>query len=134
MRAVRTKNTAPEMLLRASLRSMGIRYRLHPRTVPGKPDLAFIRPRLAVFVDGCFWHGCPRCYTSPKTNSPFWRSKLMANKARRLRVKALLRSAGWRYFQVWECEVQRDATRVALRLMDRIDRLGERAFENTNRR
>lgn len=134
MKAVRTKHTAPELLLRASLRSIGLRYRLHPKNVPGRPDLVIAKSRIAVFVDGCFWHGCPRCYTAPQTNSPFWRRKLEANKARRLRVKALLRSAGWRYFHAWECEVERNANRIGLRLKAKINQLSENVLEETNRR
>src|ERR1051326_4789677 len=85
MRGNRSKDTIPEIRFRQALWRSGVRgYRLHMKALPGSPDLTFTKKRLAVFVHGCFWHGCPHCtnYREPKTNSRFWRNKLEENKAR----------------------------------------------------
>ena len=116
MRAVRTAHTSPELRLRRVLWAAGLRYRLHSKRIPGRPDIAFGLAKLAVFVDGCFWHGCPRCYTPPGTNASFWRAKLRANRKRRVQVRKALRAIGWIHREVWECEIEQDPTRVAKRL------------------
>ena len=76
-------------------------------TLPGKPDFVFPRLRLAVFVNGCFWHGCPRHATQPKNNAAFWRAKLARNRARDREVGRLLRARGWRVARIWEHELLR---------------------------
>jgi DNA mismatch endonuclease Vsr len=115
MARVRSTNTHPELLLRRALWRMGVRYRVHLK-VPGTPDIAFIGPRIAVFVDGCFWHGCPNHYTSPAANAVFWQAKLLRNQARDRQVDATLRAAGWRVLRVWEHEVSADPHRTARRI------------------
>jgi DNA mismatch endonuclease (patch repair protein) len=77
------------------------------RAVFGKPDFVFQKPKLAIFVDGCFWHGCPKHATKPKNNSVFWRRKLSANKARDRIVTRTLRRSGWQVLRVWEHELAR---------------------------
>ena len=79
MSRIRGKDTKPELAVRRILWKLGLRYRVHDRTVLGTPDISNKRRRLAVFVDGCFWHGCPVCYREPKTNRDFWRSKISRN-------------------------------------------------------
>ena len=101
------RDTAPEMALRRALHAAGLRFRVvHP--VPGNRrrsiDIAFTRARLAVFVDGCFWHGCPEHGTRPKANSDWWRTKLEANRARDEDTARLLREAGWQVVRIWEHE------------------------------
>lgn len=105
MRRVRTVGTAPEIALRKRLHEAGLRFRVaYP--VPGKPrrtiDVAFTRRRLAVFVDGCFWHGCPIHSGRPKTNSAFWRAKVSANRQRDRETDALLEAVGWTVLRIWE--------------------------------
>jgi len=78
-----------------------MRYRVRP-TLPGTPDLVFVRERVAVFVDGCFWHGCPEHYTAPKTNAEFWRQKVDTNRNRDSRADAQLRQLGWHPMRLWE--------------------------------
>ncbi|MEV0731880.1 very short patch repair endonuclease [Polymorphospora sp. NPDC050346] len=96
--------TRPEMLIRRELHRRGLRFRVNHRQLPGRPDLAFTRIRLAVFVDGCFWHMCPEHCVMPKNNGEWWRAKLEGN-ARRDRDKdALLTELGWRAVHVWEHE------------------------------
>ncbi|WP_375286140.1 very short patch repair endonuclease [Sphingomonas sp.] len=113
MARVRGRDTDPEMALRRALWSEGIRYRLHARDLPGRPDLVFRSKRLAVFVHGCFWHrhNCPAGTREPKSNQAFWRSKFEVNVARDATVKDALEASGWRVLAIWECELRR-ATQV----------------------
>ena len=106
MRSVRSKDTKPEKLVRSIVHSMGYRYRLHRRDLPGKPDLAFISARKAVFVNGCFWHGhaCAKGRL-PKTNVEFWGPKIEANKIRDEKNLRALSQMGWRTLTLWECEL-----------------------------
>lgn len=104
MSKIRSKNTKPEMAVRRVLWRAGLRYRVHDRTLPGTPDISNKRKRLAVFVDGCFWHGCPTCRSIPQTNADFWRSKIDGNRRRRGRVKKALEERGFSVIEVWEHE------------------------------
>ena len=104
MSKVRSKDTGPELAVRRTLWRAGLRYRVHDRTLPGTPDVSNKRLRLAVFVDGCFWHGCPECYTEPKSNVEFWRAKVRRNRARRKEVKEDLEGIGFRVVEIWEHE------------------------------
>ena len=109
MQAVRNRDTKQEQQLRMGLRGRGIRgYRKNAPCITGRPDVAFTRWRVAVFVDGCFWHGCPDCYKAPSSNSEFWQSKLSANRTRDKEVDRLLREAGWTVLRFCEHEVKAD--------------------------
>lgn len=107
-------HTAPELLLRRRLHAMGLRYRVGLK-VPGMPrcsiDIAFTRARLAVFVDGCFWHSCPEHATHPSANGIWWATKLTANQVRDRRVEDQLADFGWAVLRVWEHENPDDAAR-----------------------
>ena len=104
MSRVRQKDTGPETLLRSALHRAGLRYRIHDKTLPGRPDLTFPRFHCAVFVHGCFWHshGCKKS-TVPKSRREFWEQKFRDNQKRDERVMALLHELGWRAMVVWEC-------------------------------
>lgn len=104
MSRIRSKDTKPELAVRRILWGRGLRYRVHSRAVLGTPDISNRRRRLAVFVDGCFWHGCPKCYSEPKTNVEFWREKVRRNRARREAVRAGLEAQGFRVVEIWEHE------------------------------
>ncbi|MAQ19307.1 MAG: very short patch repair endonuclease [Sandaracinus sp.] len=112
MRSVRQKGTSPEVLLRRELHSRGLRYRVQvallskPRRVA---DIVFRGPRIAVFVDGCFWHGCPEHATWPKKNAEFWRDKILTNRERDDDTNARLRAEGWEVIRVWSHEDAVDA-------------------------
>jgi DNA mismatch endonuclease (patch repair protein) len=107
MARVRTRDTAPEVALRRALWALGVRgWRLHAKDLPGKPDIAFRRARLAVFVDGGFWHGHPSVYHGQ--SGTFWDEKIARNRARDEHVNAELASAGWRVLRLWDFEVERD--------------------------
>lgn len=109
MRAIRACDTRPELMLRKALRARGLLgYRCSPRIVPGRPDVAFTRWQVAVFVDGCFWHGCPECYVRPEANRDYWDEKLRNNQSRDGRVTQQLRDDGWLVLRVWEHEVRGD--------------------------
>ncbi|HJA28858.1 MAG TPA: very short patch repair endonuclease [Candidatus Olsenella pullicola] len=109
MQANRSKNTKPELLVRAALREAGLTgYRLHWKKAPGRPDVCFPGRRVAIFVHGCFWHRCPHCSPSrPKTHPEFWEAKFARNRERDGRDSALLVSAGWTVIVVWECRLRR---------------------------
>lgn len=106
MRSVRQRDTAPELAVRRFLHAHGLRFRLHRKDLPGRPDIVLPRFRTVIFVHGCFWHrhGC-RYTTTPKTNPEFWQGKFRRNKERDLDSEAALRSEGWRPLVIWSCEV-----------------------------
>jgi DNA mismatch endonuclease (patch repair protein) len=117
MRAVRSRNTRPEIRVRQIAHGLGYRFRLHRRDLPGKPDIVFPRHQKAIFVHGCFWHqhnGCRRA-SVPQSNPRFWRTKLARNAARDAKQLAAIRKRGWRVLVVWECEIK-DKKRLTARL------------------
>src|SRR5437867_899944 len=126
MGRVRRSGTAPELALRGALRRAGLRYASRGgRNLPGSPDITFRRERLAVFVDGCFWHGCPRHGTVPKSNTPFWVAKIRRNRQRDRQTDRSLKKLGWTVLHVWEHELRSDAGRVLRRIERRLTRLNE---------
>jgi DNA mismatch endonuclease (patch repair protein) len=119
MKANRSRDTSPEILLRSALHRAGMRFRVHQgvRVDDGRPivvDVAFTRRKVAVFMDGCFWHACPKHGTTPRANSSYWRPKLARNSERDLETVARLERAGWCAIRIWEHEDVAAATaRVA---------------------
>ena len=108
MAAIRGKDTAPELAVRRILHAMGLRFRLHRKDLPGRPDIVLPKHRTVVFVHGCFWHrhaGC-RYTTTPRTRQEFWQSKFAANVERDSRNRTDLQQLGWRVIVVWECELR----------------------------
>lgn len=124
MSRVRGKDTKPELALRRLVHSMGYRYRLHSRRLPGQPDLVFPSRKKVLFVHGCFWHrhkGCPNC-RNPKSRLDFWVPKLEGNRRRDLKSQAALRRLNWRFLVVWECQLKKQE-----RLSNRIRKFLEHA-------
>ncbi len=119
MRAVKSTNTKPELVVRRLAHQLGFRFRLHRKTLPGCPDLVFVARRKAIFVNGCFWHGhdCRRGARMPKANAPYWRSKIAGNQVRDAKVREELAAAGWDVLTVWECETK-DLGLLRTRLQD----------------
>lgn len=112
MQAVRRRDTGPELALRKALWRSGLRYRVDARplaTVRRRADIVFTRKRVAVFVDGCFWHGCPEHGCVPKTNQWFWLAKIQRTIQRDLETTSLLKEAGWSVVRVWEHESTAEA-------------------------
>jgi DNA mismatch endonuclease (patch repair protein) len=106
MARIKGKDTKPELMVRKMAHHLGYRFRLHQRNMPGSPDLVFPRLKLAVFVNGCFWHRHENCKLAydPKTNVEFWTHKFMNNVVRDKRAKRGLEEMGWRVAIIWECE------------------------------
>ncbi len=113
MARVKGKNTKPEMIVRRLLHAMGRRVRLHRKDLPGRPDIVLPRSKVAIFVNGCFWHRHPGCRlaSTPKTRVEFWQDKFAANVQRDERSYAALVALGWHVVLVWECET-RDRARL----------------------
>ncbi|WP_374566065.1 very short patch repair endonuclease [Ideonella sp.] len=105
MSRIRGRDTKPEVIVRKALHAIGLRYRLHMRSLPGTPDLVFPKHSAVVFVHGCFWHchaDCPS-FKLPATRPDFWRSKLSGNVRRDMEASSALNEAGWRVLTIWEC-------------------------------
>jgi DNA mismatch endonuclease (patch repair protein) len=118
MRAVRGADTTPELAVRRLAHSMGYRFRLHRKDLPGKPDLTFPRLRKVIFVHGCFWHGhdCARGARVPVQNRDYWTRKVARNVERDMSAQSALQRLGWKSLVVWECEIKdQDRLRRALR-------------------
>jgi len=111
MRRVKGRDTRPELTVRRLLTALGVRYRLHRKDLPGKPDIVMAGRRLAIFVHGCFWHGhdCARGARVPKANRDYWLGKVGRNRQRDGVSRAALEAAGWRVETIWECEMKDEA-------------------------
>lgn len=102
MSQIKGKNTKTELLLRKCLSSDGIKgYRIHSRLL-GKPDIVFTKYKLAVFIDGCFWHKCPKCFIQPENNKKFWENKIEGNMKRDKKINKSLKREGWHVIRIWE--------------------------------
>ncbi len=122
MSKVRGKDTVPEQVVRSALHRMGYRFRLHCKDLPGTPDLVFRGRKLAIFVNGCFWHGHPRCRKGrpPKSKLEYWGPKLKQNSKRDRKNISNLRRLGWKVAVIWQCETK-DISHVEERLRDILD-------------
>lgn len=124
MRSVKSKNTKPELVVTRLIHSLGYRYRLHVKALPGNPDLVFPSRRNIINIHGCFWHGhnCRRGARLPKENSDYWREKLTRNRDRDLQTEKELQAAGWDVLTIWECETpSKQHTDLALKLRHFLD-------------
>lgn len=108
MSNIRNKNTKPEILVRKFLFANGFRFRVNVKTLPGTPDIVLKKYRTVIFVNGCFWHGHDDCkyFRLPKSNTEFWKTKIIANKERDLRDWGELKEMGWYVIQLWECQLK----------------------------
>ncbi|MER5807943.1 very short patch repair endonuclease [Streptomyces sp. NPDC002033] len=123
MQAIRSRDTKPELVIRRLVHSRGLRYRIAARPLPGlrrTADLVFRPAKVAVFIDGCYWHGCPEHYVSPKTNPGYWSEKVARNMARDRDTDQQLEEAGWLVLRFWEHEPSDIcAARVAAAVQER---------------
>jgi DNA mismatch endonuclease (patch repair protein) len=115
----RSRDTKPELLLRRALWAAGLRYRTRTG-VRGKPDVVFTRARVAVFVDGCFWHACPQHYCEPLSNAEYWKRKIERNRERDAAVTSALEADGWTVLRFWEHEVMTDLVVVVGKVTARV--------------
>lgn len=124
MQANRSRDTGPEVAVRRALHAAGLRYRtsflIATETLKVRADVAFTRRRLALFIDGCYWHGCPVHWRSPAKNADFWTAKIQHNQARDARVTSALEEAGWHVVRAWEHE---DPSEVAAAVRLALSRL-----------
>ena len=125
MSRVPSTDTSPELLVRKLLHRSGVRYRLHDRRLPGRPDIVLVGIRLAIFVHGCFWHGHQNCRKGrlPKTRLEYWRPKIAANQGRDRRVAETLKEQGWTVESIWQCDTK-DRKILAKRLSLLVGRKG----------
>ena len=128
MSRIRSRNTRPELIVRSIVHGKGFRYRLHKKDLPGKPDLALVRHRKIIEVQGCFFHmhKCRFGRVAPRTNAHFWKTKRLSNVARDRRNRKELKASGWQVLVVWECE-----TRSVDKLNKRIDEFLGRQGDKT---
>jgi len=110
MKNIRSKNTTPELIVRKFLYNKGYRYRLHDKKLPGKPDIVLRKFNTVIFINGCFWHGHKNCSEAkkPKSNSEFWKTKIVSNQQRDMKNIESLSKLGWRVLTIWECQLQKD--------------------------
>lgn len=112
MSQIKGKDTKPELTLRKLLYSSGIRgYRIH-YNLQGKPDIVFLKKKIVIFIDGCFWHKCPVCFVKPKTRTDFWMKKIGSNVKRDETVTKILKKEGWIVLRFWEHEIKKSPDKV----------------------
>lgn len=122
MSRIRGKNTQPEILLRKLLYSHGIRgYRIH-YNLPGKPDIVFTKKKIAIFIDGCFWHKCPKCFQEPETRKEFWMKKINSNVERDQRNTKKLQDTGWTVLRFWEHDIRKKSDAVVKIIAEMIEK------------
>ena len=124
MSKIRSKNTKPEILLRSLLHQKGLRFRIHRKDLPGKPDIVFPSQRVAIFVNGCFWHFHKNCNEGriPSTNSKFWKNKLEKNIEKDAKVLKELILLGWNVIIVWECEIEKTPSVIVQKILKALGR------------
>lgn len=116
MSSIRSKNTKPELLLRKALWANNIRgYRIK-NSLPGKPDLYFPKKKVAVFIDGCFWHKCPKCYVAPKSNKKYWLPKIERNAERDKKITKKLKREGFIVIRLWDHEIKENIKKCVIRI------------------
>ena len=126
MARIRGRNTSPEKRVRAALRNRGVHFVVYP-SLPGRPDIALKEARIAVFVHGCFWHGCPRHYRAPQSNKLYWSAKLTGNISRDRVAARKLRALGWRVIVLWECDIRKDSEAAAHKIVVALGRPVQRS-------
>ena len=121
MSQIRSKNTGPELILRKLLSKNKISgYRLHYKKILGKPDMVFPRKKLAIFIDGCFWHKCPSCFIRPKSRTGFWNKKIKDNLIRDKEVNKSLKKIGWKILRIWEHELRENPNKVCQKIIKQL--------------
>jgi DNA mismatch endonuclease (patch repair protein) len=122
MSSIRSRGTQLEQQLCRILRPLRMRFQTQYQRIPGTPDVAFVRARVAVFIDGCFWHACPRCYVQPSINTGYWAAKAERNRRRDRRTNRQLRALGWSVVRIRECALERNADACVRRIARILER------------
>jgi len=122
MRNIRSKGTKPERIIGKKLREKGIYFTQHVKKVFGKPDITFLRKKIAVFIDSDFWHCNPENFQMPKTNRDYWENKIQRNVERDKKVNQKLKKEGWKVIRIWESEIKEDPTECVERILKAIGR------------
>ena len=121
MAAVKSKDTSCEIILRKALWAAGVRgWQLHRKEITGNPDLVFKGKKIAIFIDGCFWHGCETCCRMPKTRKEYWENKIKKNIIRDKEVNQQLKREGWKILRFWEHEIKREIDQCISRIINAI--------------
>jgi DNA mismatch endonuclease (patch repair protein) len=122
MSRIKGRNTKPEMMVRSLLHFNGFRYRLHDKTLLGKPDIVLKKYNSVIFINGCFWHAHPNCkfFIIPKTRREWWKTKLLNNRKRDIKATDLLKEQGWNVITIWECEIKRDLRKCGENLIKQL--------------
>jgi DNA mismatch endonuclease, patch repair protein len=123
MSKIKSKNTKPELMLRKKLFSKGIRFRIKSK-IPGSPDIIITKEKIAIFVNGCFWHG-HRCKEdhSPKSNIEFWQNKIKINRERDIKNIKILKTLGWKVVVIWECQIEKNIQQIVDRILNKIKKI-----------
>lgn len=121
MSRIKSGNTTPEAIIRKALRNAGLKHS-HSSYIFGKPDIIFKKPKIAVFIDGCFWHKCPKCFVTPATRKSFWMNKIGKNIKRDKEVNQTLKKKGWRVIRFWEHHVRKNTLRSVLKIRKELGR------------
>lgn len=114
MSQIRGKWTKQERLFHNYLKGMKIRHKMHPN-IAGNPDIILKDKKVAIFLDGCFWHGCPKCYKKPTSNVAYWKRKIITNRRNARRANHFLRKSGWKILRIWEHEIQESGVSVLMK-------------------
>ena len=124
MSRIRGKNTKPEIILRREIFKLGYRYSLNHRfkELNFKPDLVMVSRKICIFIDGCFWHGCSKCYKEPKSNKKFWRLKIKRNQDRDKEQNSFLKKNGWKVIRIWEHEINCKLEKTIKKTIKKINR------------
>lgn len=136
MRSNRGRDTSPEMVIRRRLHAEGLRFRVSVRPLPKvrrTADIVFTRPKIAVFIDGCFWHGCPEHYQAPVRNGTFWSEKRDRNRERDAETDATLAAEGWTVLRYWEHQVKREPVTVITAIIDAVTAARDDSLHNRSR-
>lgn len=122
MALIKGRNTNPELLLRKALHKLGYRYSLkyHFKELNCRPDLVLVSKRVCIFIDGCFWHACPRCYRAPKSHRKYWVLKMKRNRERDKQQDSYLTKNGWKIIRIWEHELYEDFKKTLHRVLKMI--------------
>ena len=114
MSQIKSDNTVPEIKLRRLLAKRGFKnYRVNYRKLFGKPDIVFLKKKIAIFVDGCFWHKCPKCFSKPITRTKFWFKKIESNLRRDRKINQELKKKGWLVIRVWEHDIEKNSKQIS---------------------